>query len=56
MIYNMIGGIDAWIAEGYPVCTGGQPNIDFNVMTFSIILFSTMLLILAYYKKKVPKD
>jgi len=55
-IYNMLGGITDWIAEGYPVCSEGQPNIDFNVITFSIILFSTIILILAYYKKKVPKD
>lgn len=55
-IYNMLGGIEAWIAEEYPICSEGQPNIDFNMITFSIILFSTMILILAYYKKKVPKD
>ncbi len=53
LIYNMLGGIDGWISEGYTVCTDGQPNIDFNVITFSIILFSTMILIIMFFKKKL---
>ena len=52
-VFNMVGGIDEWIAEGYPVCTNGQLNIDFNVMTFSLILLSTMILVIMFYKKKV---
>lgn len=56
MIYNMLGGITDWIAKGYPVCTDGQTNIEFNMISFLIILSSTMILVLAYYKKKVHKD
>jgi rhodanese-related sulfurtransferase len=57
-IYNMLGGINAWISAGYPVCTdgNGQPSIDFDLISFSIILISTMILIIVYYKKKVTKN
>ncbi|MFX0021970.1 MAG: rhodanese-like domain-containing protein [Candidatus Hermodarchaeota archaeon] len=52
-IYNMLGGITAWIAEGYPVC--GQPSIAFEMITFSLILLSTTSLIVLFYKKKTQQ-
>lgn len=54
-IYNMDGGITDWIAAGYPVWpddTGnGQPNFDFSLTIFIMVLFGTMGIILVYYKK-----
>jgi len=57
-IFNMEGGISAWIAAGYPICSDGQgqPIIDFNLISFSLILFSTIILITALYKKKISKS
>jgi rhodanese-related sulfurtransferase len=52
-IYNMLGGIIAWIAEGYPVC--GQPSIFFETITFSLIFLSVTSLIILFYKKKRQK-
>jgi len=57
-IYNMLGGIIAWNAAGYSLCTGGdnEPTIDFNLITFSVILFSIIVLITTIYKKKIKKN
>ena len=52
-VYNMQDGISAWKAAGYDVCPNGQeqPNIDFSLSIFIMVLFGTMGIILLYYKK-----
>ncbi len=55
-IYNMLGGINAWIAEDYPVCTDGQPNINFNTIVISLAFLSTILFIILCFKKKILRN
>lgn len=52
-IYNMLGGIDAWIAAGYPVWTNtiAQPSISFHFTPFILILFGSFAVLILYYKK-----
>ena len=54
-VYNMEGGISAWKTAGYDVCTNGngqgQPNINFSVTPFILILFGTIAILSIYYKK-----
>lgn len=52
-IYNMLGGINAWIAAGYPVWTSSNilPSIDYSFMPFILILFGTIAVLILYYKK-----
>ena len=51
-IFNMLGGITDWIAEGYPVWRSGTPTIDFSITTFMVILIGTIGFIVIYYKKR----
>ncbi len=52
-IYNMLGGINAWIAAGYPVWISSKvlPSIDFSFTPFILILFGTTAVLILYYKK-----
>ena len=56
-IFNMEGGITAWIAAGYPVWRSNNtnPTIDFSFGMFIMILFSTTSLLIIYYKKREYK-
>ena len=53
-IYNMLGGITAWIDAGYPV--GPISNvpicIDFSFTPFILILIGTIAVLILYYKKR----
>jgi len=53
-IYNMLGGIDAWIAAGYPVWRSNNvgPAIDFSFTPFITSLLGTIAVLLVYYKKR----
>ena len=53
-IYNMLGGITEWINAGYPVwrnTSSEQPSIGFSLTYLIIALFSTMTILIIYYKK-----
>ena len=55
-IYNMLGGINAWISAGYPVETpadetNGQPTIGISSSFFLIILIGAVLFVTLYAKK-----
>ncbi len=53
-IYNMLGGINAWITVGYDVCEGKpQPTIIFYSKPFLLIIIGTMVIISFYFKKKI---
>ncbi|KKM23430.1 hypothetical protein LCGC14_1615300 [marine sediment metagenome] len=50
-IYNMLGGITAWIAAGYPVWT--SPNgIGFSNIIFVLVLFGIISVLILYFKKQ----
>jgi rhodanese-related sulfurtransferase len=53
-IFNMEGGINAWIAAGYPVVEGSNelPTIDFSLSLYFIILFSTIAVLLMRFRKR----
>ena len=53
-IFNMAGAINAWIAAGYPVWSSSSegPTIDFSFGMFIMILFSTISLLLLFFKKR----
>ncbi|GAH12290.1 unnamed protein product, partial [marine sediment metagenome] len=53
-IFNMEGGITAWIAAGYPVIEGNieLPSIDFSFTPFVMILSGTIAVLILYYKKR----
>jgi rhodanese-related sulfurtransferase len=54
-IYNMLGGIDAWIAAGYEVCNRqSQFSIPFSLLLFIIIfVIGVVLIIFLFFKKLV---
>jgi rhodanese-related sulfurtransferase len=52
-IYNMLGGISAWIVEGFEVCEGQpQPSIPFSSTFFLLILVITSIIIVLFFNKK----
>jgi rhodanese-related sulfurtransferase len=53
-IFNMEGGINAWIDAGYPVIEGNivLPPIDFSFTPFIIILLGTITVLILYIKKR----
>ena len=53
-IFNIEGGITAWIAAGYPVWTINNlpPSIDFSFTPFILILFGTISVLIFYNKKR----
>lgn len=55
-VYNMLGGISAWEAEGYETCLdeNGQV-INFSFGIFFLILLSTVSVLLVLYKKKLNR-
>jgi rhodanese-related sulfurtransferase len=55
-IYNMLGGIIAWIAAGYEVCNGlPQPTVGFFVESFLIILIIAIFVFLSVKSSKLEK-
>lgn len=52
-IYNMLGGISAWISAGYEVCNGAiQPVISFSGLFFLSNLIVLSLIIVLIFNKK----
>ncbi|MFX1378661.1 MAG: rhodanese-like domain-containing protein [Promethearchaeota archaeon] len=52
-IYNMLGGINAWIVAGYEVCDGQtQPSINFLDETFLLVFLATTILIIFLFITK----
>ncbi|UCC20101.1 MAG: rhodanese-like domain-containing protein [Promethearchaeota archaeon] len=50
-IYNMMGGINAWLTEGYDVCTGQSlPTIPFSIYSILIITIGMIVVVLIYVK------
>ncbi|MFW9896878.1 MAG: rhodanese-like domain-containing protein, partial [Candidatus Thorarchaeota archaeon] len=56
-IFNMGGGINAWIAAGYPVIEGNieLPPIDFTFLPFIVVLVGTIGFLLFYFRKHIYK-
>ncbi|MFW9878272.1 MAG: rhodanese-like domain-containing protein [Candidatus Thorarchaeota archaeon] len=55
-IYNMLGGINAWIDAGYSVCNSqSQPTISFSHYFF-LMMIGTSIIILLYTKKRKIKQ
>ncbi|MFX1454639.1 MAG: rhodanese-like domain-containing protein [Promethearchaeota archaeon] len=56
-IFNMGGGINAWIAAGYPVIEGNieLPPIDFTFLPFIVVLVGTIGFLLFYFRKRIYK-
>lgn len=53
-IYNMLEGINAWIAAGYDVCEGKpQPSIIFSSKLFLLIIIATTIIIGFSFNKKL---
>lgn len=59
-VYNMGGGIIAWIAAGYDICTSenGQdtPDIDFAFYLFIAISLSSIIFLIFFYKKRLIRN
>jgi len=54
-IYNMLGGISAWINVGYEVCNGQtQPAIEFTELLFltNLIIISIIIALFLYKKNR----
>lgn len=54
-IYNMLGGISAWINAGYEVCNGQtQPAIEFPELLFltNLIIISIIIALFLYKKNR----
>ena len=53
-IFNMEGGINAWITAGYPVWTasGGAPTIGFSNILIVIALLGLCSVMILYFKKQ----
>ena len=52
-IYNMLGGISAWIVAGFEVCEGQpQPTIVFSGLFFLSNLIALSLIIALFYYKR----
>jgi rhodanese-related sulfurtransferase len=58
-IFNMLGGIVAWISEGYEVCTNQngqtQPTISSSFILFPISFLVSSVILIAFYKKRISK-
>ena len=56
-VYNMNGGIIAWISEGYDVCTNGQsqPTINSSLILYLISILVSSVILTIFIKKKISK-
>ncbi|MFX0044129.1 MAG: rhodanese-like domain-containing protein [Candidatus Hodarchaeota archaeon] len=57
-VYNMLGGITAWEAAGYEICTdenGKGQVINFPFGIFVLILLSAVSVLLLLYKKRLNR-
>ncbi|MFX0106061.1 MAG: rhodanese-like domain-containing protein [Candidatus Hodarchaeota archaeon] len=58
-IYNMLGGIVAWILEGYEFCTNQngqlQPTISSSFILYLISFLVSSVILITFYKKKISK-
>lgn len=56
-IFNMGGGINAWIAAGYPIIEGNieLPPIDFTFLPFLMVLLGTIAFLIFYFRKRTYK-
>ena len=50
-VFNIVGGISAWISAGYEVCPIGNA-INFSFILFLIIFLVSMTILIALYMKK----
>lgn len=57
-VYNMLGGITAWIDQGYEVCTNGQtqPIISSSFIVFLVLFLLSSVILITFYKKKISKS